>query len=149
MARKERATKGSPDPIDRYVGSRIRARRVGLRMSQTKLGQAVGVTFQQVQKYENGTNRVGASNLYRIARALGVDVAFFFEGVPDEVVAAGGGRKKGLTDIRAEPFAHDPLSSREAIELMHNYFRIDDATIRKRLFQFVKSLTDQGRRAAV
>ena len=149
MARKKRATKGSPDPIDRYVGSRIRARRVGLRMSQTKLGQAVGVTFQQVQKYENGTNRVGASNLFRIARALRVDVAFFFEGVPEDAVAGGGGRGEGLTDVKAAVFEHDPLSSREAIELMHNYFRIDDATIRKRLFQFVKSLTQQDRQAAV
>ena len=75
-----------PDPIDRHVGTRIRGRRVGLRVSQTKLGQAIGVTFQQIQKYESGTNRVGASNLFKISKALGVDVSFFFDGVMPEAV---------------------------------------------------------------
>ncbi len=70
-----------PDPFDVYVGSRVRTRRVGLRISQTKLGDAVGVTFQQVQKYENGTNRMGAARLYVIAKTLGVEVAFLFEGI--------------------------------------------------------------------
>ena len=68
-----------PDPIDRHVGTRIRGRRVGLRISQTKLGHSIGVTFQQIQKYESGTNRVGASNLFKIAKALEVEVSFFFE----------------------------------------------------------------------
>ena len=72
-----------PDPFDVYVGSRVRARRLGLRISQTKLGEAVDVSFQQVQKYENGTNRMGASRLYAIAKTLGVKVAFFFEGIED------------------------------------------------------------------
>ncbi len=75
-----------PDPIDRHVGTRIRGRRVGLRVSQTKLGQAIGVTFQQIQKYESGTNRVGASNLFKISKALGVDVSFFFDGVMPEAI---------------------------------------------------------------
>jgi transcriptional regulator with XRE-family HTH domain len=69
-----------PDPIDRYVGSRVRARRVGIRLSQTKLGEAIGVTFQQVQKYERGANRVSASKLHAIGTALSAPVAYFFEG---------------------------------------------------------------------
>lgn len=127
-----------PDPIDRYVGSRVRARRVGLRMSQTKLGNAIGVTFQQVQKYENGTNRIGASNLYKIGRTLGVDVAFFFEGMPDfDKTPKGAGK---ASDKSQSEFEQDPMTSREAIELMHNYFRVSDEQVRKRLSQFVKTL---------
>jgi transcriptional regulator with XRE-family HTH domain len=125
-----------PDPIDRYVGSRVRARRVGIRLSQTKLGEAIGVTFQQVQKYENGTNRIGASNLFKIAKTLGVDVAYFFEGVQEIADSM-------MTDSPEVPMAgikEDPLTSRDAIELMHNYYRVKDANVRKRLAQFVKTL---------
>ena len=125
-----------PDPIDRYVGSRVRARRVGIRLSQTKLGEAIGVTFQQVQKYENGTNRIGASNLFKIAKTLGVDVAYFFEGVQEIADSM-------MTDSPEVPLTgikEDPLTSRDAIELMHNYYRVKDANVRKRLAQFVKTL---------
>lgn len=86
-----------PDPFDVYVGSRVRARRLGLRVSQTKLGDATGVTFQQVQKYENGTNRIGAARLYRIARTLGVEVAYFFEGIENLEAAAFEDMSKGDT----------------------------------------------------
>lgn len=128
-----------PDPIDRHVGTRIRGRRVGLRISQTKLGQAIGVTFQQIQKYESGTNRVGASNLFKIAQSLGVEVSFFFQGLtsqtgPEADVAA------GLADQPPTPFYGSPMNSREAFELMHNYYRVADPTVRKRLFQLVKTL---------
>jgi transcriptional regulator with XRE-family HTH domain len=129
-----------PDPIDRYVGARVRARRVGIRLSQTKLGEAIGVTFQQVQKYENGTNRIGASNLYKIAKTLGVDVAYFFEGVqelPESDVAS-------VADVAQVSFKEDPMTSRDAIELMHNYFRVKDPNVRKRLAQFVKTLAASG-----
>ena len=125
-----------PDPIDRFVGSRVRARRVGIRLSQTKLGEAIGVTFQQVQKYENGTNRIGASNLFKIAKTLGVDVAYFFEGVQEIADSM-------MTDSPDVPLAgvkEDPLTWRDAIELMHNYYRVKDANVRKRLAQFVKTL---------
>jgi transcriptional regulator with XRE-family HTH domain len=127
-----------PDPIDRHVGTRIRGRRVGLRISQTKLGQAIGVTFQQIQKYESGTNRVGASNLFKIAQALSVDVSFFFDGVRHEV--AGSMHSMGLADQPPSAFDVNPMNSREAFELMHNYFRIPDPTVRKRLFQLVRVL---------
>lgn len=133
-----------PDPIDRHVGTRIRGRRVGLRISQTKLGQSIGVTFQQIQKYESGTNRVGASNLFKIAKALSVEVAFFFEGMGSEEVVAmavpEAGMAVGLADAPAQSFDVNPMNSREAFELMHNYFRIPDPIVRKRLFQLVRIL---------
>lgn len=143
--KKKRIPKGTPNLIDKFVGSRVRARRVGLRQSQTNLGQAIGVTFQQIQKYENGSNRIGASNLFKIANALGVEVSFFFEGMPDDIAKLGLiPRGQGLAESAPSDFEHDPMSSRESIELMHNYFRIDDPLVRKRLFQFVKSLADSN-----
>lgn len=129
-----------PDPIDRHVGTRIRGRRVGLRISQTKLGQSIGVTFQQIQKYESGTNRVGASNLFKIAHALQVEVSFFFEGVtldamPEPFAALG-----GFAETPSQAFEGNPMNSRESFELMHNFFRIPDPTVRKRLFQLIRVL---------
>ena len=138
MRRRRTIKDDGPDPIDKFVGSRVRARRVGLRISQTKLGDAIGVTFQQVQKYENGTNRIGASNLYKMSKSLGVEVAYFYEGV--ESINTEGTVPSGLYDGPQAPFEVDPMSSREAIELMHNYFRVKDETVRKRLSQFVKTL---------
>ena len=138
----KRKTKHGPDPIDKYVGARVRSRRMGMRLSQTKLGEAVDVTFQQIQKYENGTNRIGASNLYKISKTLGVDVGFFYEGV--EGAFADGAT--GLSDSAKVSFEHDPLSSREAIELMHNYFRIAEPTVRKKLFNLVRSLADSTKK---
>ncbi|HSO42119.1 MAG TPA: helix-turn-helix transcriptional regulator [Rhodospirillales bacterium] len=129
-----------PDPIDRHVGTRIRGRRVGMRVSQTKLGQAIGVTFQQIQKYESGTNRVGASNLFKISQSLGVDVSFFFQGLAEEGGGGHGGAALGLADQPPASFYDNPMNSREAFELMHNYYRIVDPTVRKRLFQLVRTL---------
>ena len=130
-----------PDPIDKYVGSRVRARRVGLRISQTKLGEAIGVTFQQVQKYENGANRIGASNLYKISKTLGVDVAFFYEGVESIGESE---TPTELSDVPQATFESDPMSSREAIELMHNFYRVKDESVRRRLAQFVKTLAQSS-----
>ncbi|NJO55048.1 MAG: helix-turn-helix transcriptional regulator [Rhodospirillales bacterium] len=129
-----------PDPIDRHVGTRIRGRRVGLRISQTKLGQAIGVTFQQIQKYESGSNRVGASNLFKISQALDVDVSFFFDGIKKENSYEGDYMQQGLSEGPAPSFDVGPLNSRESFDLLHNYFRIPDPTIRKRLFQLVRTL---------
>lgn len=128
-----------PDPIDRHVGTRIRGRRVGMRISQTKLGQAIGVTFQQIQKYESGTNRVGASNLFKIAQSLGVDVSFFFQGLIEEPEGPNG-VAMGMADQPQTSFYDNPMNSREAFELMHNYYRVADPTVRKRLFQLVRTL---------
>jgi transcriptional regulator with XRE-family HTH domain len=140
----KRKTKQGPDPIDKHVGARVRGRRMGMRLSQTKLGNTVDVTFQQIQKYENGTNRIGASNLYKISKTLGVDVGFFYEGVED-AFAESTHEGPGLADSAQVSFERDPMSSREAIELMHNYFRIAEPTVRKKLFNLVKSLADTAR----
>jgi transcriptional regulator with XRE-family HTH domain len=134
----KRKTKLGPDPIDKHVGARVRGRRMGMRLSQTKLGQTVDVTFQQIQKYENGSNRIGASNLYKISKTLGVDVGFFYEGVENAFTDGG----PGLSDGGQMAFDRDPMNSREAIVLMHNYFRIPELTVRKKLFNLVRSLAD-------
>ena len=138
MARRRTIKDDGPDPIDKFVGSRVRARRVGLRISQTKLGDAIGVTFQQVQKYENGTNRIGARNLFKISKTLSVEVAFFFEGLDADEEAAK--ELAGLSEGSQTKFDVDPMSSREAIELMHNYFRVKDENIKKKLSQLVKTM---------
>ena len=130
-----------PHPIDKYVGGRIRGRRMGIRISQTKLGEAIGVTFQQIQKYESGANRVGASNLAKIAKALNVDVSFFFEEMPNEFLGGGQGpAMQGMSDVPIAGLDSNAMNSREAFELMHNYYRIPDPKVRKRLFQLVKHL---------
>jgi len=133
-----RPPKEAPDPIDIHVGQRIKARRVGLRISQSDIGKALDVTFQQIQKYENGANRVGASNLYRLATALDVDVSYFFADMPS------GAKMKSLSDQPASSFEHDPMHQPESIKLVHNYFRIASPAIRNRVFQLVKSISDQN-----
>lgn len=137
-----RPPRTSPDPIDKYVGSRVRARRVGMRISQTKLGDSIGVTFQQVQKYENGTNRIGASNLYKISRQLGVDVSYFFQDMPQDFYEASNADPYGLSEPMAAPFESDPLSSRDSISLVHDYQRIPDEQLRQRIGQFIRALAN-------
>ena len=123
-----------PNPIDVHVGSRIRLRRTLLGMSQEKLGKAIGLTFQQVQKYERGTNRVGSSRLYQIAKVLSVPVSFFFDDMVAEPQAA-----SGLAE-QAEPFEANPLANRETLELVRAFQRIADATLRKRIQDLVKAI---------
>lgn len=132
-----RPPKEAPDPIDIHVGQRVKARRVGLRISQSEIGKALDVTFQQIQKYENGANRVGASNLHKLSKALDVDVSYFFADMPSAA------KLKGLTDNPPTSYAHDPMSQPESIKLVSNYFRIASPTIRNRVFQLVKSISDQ------
>ena len=136
--------RADPDPIDLHVGMRIRQRRVGTRMSQTRLGQAIGVTFQQVQKYENGSNRIGASTLFKIAAALGVDVAYLFVGLETGRATT---NPQGPDPAETEPARHDnyksdPLASREGIELVHNFAAIRNAEVRRKLGMFVRTLAE-------
>src|SRR5690348_16538935 len=112
-----------PNPIDVHVGSRIRLRRNMLALSQEKLGEAIGLTFQQVQKYERGANRVGASRLHELSRVLDVPVSFFFDDT-DPVRAPAMG---GFAEPPAEAFESDPLRKRETVELVRAYFSIEDA----------------------
>ncbi|MBL4615443.1 MAG: helix-turn-helix transcriptional regulator [Magnetovibrio sp.] len=133
-----RAPKEAPDPIDTHVGQRLKARRVGLRISQSQIGKALDVTFQQIQKYENGANRIGASNLYKLSQALNVDVSYFFGDMPSPT------KIKALSDQPAVGFEHDPMVQPESIKLVHNYTRITSPGVRGRVFQLVKSIADAG-----
>ena len=131
-----------PSPIDVHVGGRVRLRRTLLGMSQEKLGDALGLTFQQVQKYERGVNRIGASRLFDLARVLDVPIGFFFDDMPD---AMGGSmavtrRMAGFAENQ-EGFEDDTLHRRETLELVRAYYRITDASVRKRVFDLIKSLT--------
>ncbi len=110
-------------------------------MSQERLGEALGLTFQQVQKYERGVNRVGASRLYDLSRVLDVPISFFFDDMPDA-----SGQTTGTTHVagfaeRSE-FGHgdDPLAKRETLELVRAYYRITDPSVRKRVFDLIKSM---------
>ncbi len=119
--------------------SRLRLRRTLLGMSQEKLGEAIGLTFQQVQKYERGANRVGASRLYDLSRVLDVPVGFFFDEMTEEVAARSPSRLRGLSE-EIEEFGPDPMIKRETLELVRAYYKIRDPLVRKRLFEMTKSL---------
>ncbi|MDE2006154.1 MAG: helix-turn-helix transcriptional regulator [Rhodospirillales bacterium] len=133
---------GRPSPIDVHVGSRIRLRRTLLGMSQERLGDQLGLTFQQVQKYERGVNRVGASRLFDLARVLDVPISFFFDDMPDAVagpLAMSARRLHGLSETQ-DPFGDDTMSRRETLELVRAYYRISDPSVRKRVFDLIKSM---------
>ncbi len=127
---------GHPHPVDIHVGSRVRLRRTVLGMSQEKLGEAIGLTFQQVQKYERGTNRIGASRLYELSRVLDVPVDFFFEELDPGLLGLAPATRT------AEPPgpAFEALSlERETLELVRIYQRINDAAVRRQLYDLAKA----------
>lgn len=130
---------GKPNPVDVHVGSRVRLRRTLLGLSQEKLGEAIGLTFQQVQKYERGANRIGASRLWDLSRVLDVPVSFFFEDM-DETVASMSPRH--VTEDAKEPETResDPMTKRETLELVRAYYRIGDPSVRKRIYELAKTL---------
>ncbi len=128
---------GKPHPVDVHVGARVRIRRAFLGMSQTKLGDAIGLTFQQVQKYERGANRIGSSRLYDVARVLDVPVEFFFEDMPPAVAASS--PSQGRRKAKEPPsYELDPMAKQETLELVRAYYKISDPQVRKRLFAMVK-----------
>ncbi|AEH84525.1 helix-turn-helix transcriptional regulator [Mesorhizobium sp. B283B1A] len=128
--------KKKPNPIDIHVGSRIRLRRNMLGMSQEKLGENLGITFQQIQKYEKGTNRVGASRLQAIASILGVPVAFFFEDAPGQESSA----NRGFAEDASMAFAVEFCGSPEGLQLNRAFVKIADVKVRRRIIDLVKSL---------
>jgi len=132
-----RRKSNGPHPIDVHVGSRVRLRRNMLSLSQEKLGEAIGLTFQQVQKYERGANRIGASRLMELSRVLDVPVSFFFDET-DPVRAPA--IPLGFEETPQEGFDSDPMRKRETQDLIGAYYEIDDAAIRRRLFELAKSL---------
>jgi transcriptional regulator with XRE-family HTH domain len=128
-----------------HVGSRVRLRRNMLGLSHEKLGEAIGLTFQQVQKYERGANRIGASRLHDLSRVLDVPVSFFFDDM-DPVRAPA--IPAGFAEPPGEALDSDPLRKRETVELVGAYYRIEDQVIRRRLFDLAKALALGGERAA-
>lgn len=131
---------GVPNPIDIHVGGRIRLRRTLLGLSQEKLGEAIGLTFQQVQKYERGVNRVGASRLYDLSRVLDVPLQFFYDDMPSEVSQEAPRLRAGLADSAADDFEADPMTKRETLELVRAYYKVKDPIVRKRIFELCKAM---------
>lgn len=136
-----------PDPIDVHVGKRLRLRRTLLGMSQEQLAAAVGVTFQQIQKYERGSNRVSASRLYDIARVLGVGIAFFFEDINEDVTAKRPTQnlpeQAGLAESPMPVYEQDELSRSETLELVRAYWRLPSGDMRRHILDLLRSM---GRR---
>src|SRR5215467_6904288 len=129
-----------PNPIDQHVGSRVRLRRQMLAMSQEKLGAALDLTFQQVQKYERGANRIGASRLQQISQILQVPVEFFFEGAPNASLAP---RSTGSALSMAQ--INDFISDSDGLRLIRAFMRIDTAALRRRIVMLVQEIAgDHG-----
>ena len=129
-----------PRPVDVHVGGRVRLRRTMLGMSQEKLGDAIGLTFQQVQKYERGTNRIGSSRLWELGKVLDVPVSFFFDDMPPEVAGTTQPAQPGLADSNSPAYEPDTLAKRETLELVRAYYRIRNQKVRKRVFELAKAL---------
>jgi transcriptional regulator with XRE-family HTH domain len=130
-------TKKSPNPIDKHVGSRVRMRRMMINMSQEKLGERLGITFQQIQKYEKGTNRIGASRLQQIAVVLGVPVSFFFEGVPTSDTG------NGLRDSPSPAYLSDFLATSDGLSLTKAFMKVRDTKVRRRIVDLVEAIASE------
>jgi transcriptional regulator with XRE-family HTH domain len=129
------AAKKAPNLTDRHVGRRVRMRRMMLAMSQEQLADALGITYQQVQKYERGANRIGASRLQQISHILQVTVAFFFESTPD-ALAPHGSNGSALSMAQIDDFVSDP----DGLRLIGAFMRIDNAAVRRRIVMFVQEI---------
>ena len=127
-----------PNPIDRHVGSRVRMRRMLAGISQEKLGEALGLTFQQIQKYEKGSNRISASRLQQIAKMLDVPVSFFFDGAP-----SGDGPVAGFADSAATTYISDFLTTSEGVQLTKAFTRIKSGKVRRRIIDLVESIAEE------
>ena len=129
-----------PSPIDVHVGGRVRMRRTLLGMSQGKLGNAMGLTFQQVQKYEKGANRISASKLHAISCVLNVPVSFFFDDISKEASGQPVLSAPALSEPAAGPYEEDPMSKRETLVLVRAYYGIGDLDVRKDILHLMRSL---------
>ncbi len=143
---------GRASPIDVHVGTRIRLRRTMMGFSQERLGELLGLTFQQVQKYERGVNRVGASRLFDLSRVLDVPISFFFDDLPAALSGVYAGASAAIAGGRNHGFAQPPdgfggeddaLTRRETLDLVRAYYRITDPAVRKRVLELVKSLAPE------
>jgi transcriptional regulator with XRE-family HTH domain len=150
-AKKTQLRSENPDPVDIHVGSRLRMRRNLVGLSQEQLGKSLGLTFQQIQKYERGINRMGSSRLFQIAKALSVPVAYFFEEIPP---ALGLVPQAGFAENEQAPLEgagsaerqadYDILRRRETLELVRAYYRIQDDKQRRKVYQLIRSMSDAG-----
>ena len=131
--------KKAPNPIDRHVGSRVRMRRMMLSMSQEKLGDALSLTFQQVQKYEKGANRIGASRLQQISQILQVPVSFFFEGAPVQA----GDRAPGFGEAPSPAYVSDFLATSDGLALTKAFVRIKNNKLRRRIVDLVEEIAGE------
>jgi transcriptional regulator with XRE-family HTH domain len=132
--------KKAPNPIDKHVGSRVRMRRMMLNMSQEKLGDALGLTFQQVQKYEKGTNRIGASRLHQIAQTLQVPVSFFYDGAPHVGAHHGG----GMAEAPSPAYISDFLATSDGLSLTKAFMRIKNSKLRRRIVELVEQIAAEN-----
>ena len=132
----------SPNPVDIHVGSRVRLRRMMIGMSQERLGEKLGLTFQQVQKYEKGANRIGASRLFAISKILEVPVEFFFQDMPDSIADGPTNRKAGMSEPDETAFVMDFVNSSEGLQLNTAFKRIDSSDTRRKLVELVKTLAE-------
>jgi len=135
--------KKAPNPIDKHVGSRVRMRRMMLSMSQEKLGNALGLTFQQVQKYEKGTNRIGASRLQQISHILQVPVSFFFEGAPSGGTSS---RAEGFGEAPSPAYVSEFLATSDGLALTKAFMRISDSKLRRRIVDLVEQIAASEKR---
>jgi transcriptional regulator with XRE-family HTH domain len=134
---------GEPDPTDRHVGARIRMRRMMLGISQTKLGDAVNLTFQQVQKYEKGRNRVSASRMQQFAKILHVPISFFFEGAPEANVLGG---KSGAAPAAMPAYIREFLAIRDGIKIIRAFSQIRNHKLRRAVVTMVEQIADDRER---
>ena len=134
-----RQADGAPNPIDQHVGHRMRIRRKLLGLSQAELGEKLGLTFQQIQKYERGANRIGSSRLYDLSQALDVSISFFFDDLPDEAAVLSPASQCGTRTV-PHISDEDALSHMETKELLAAYYGISDPKIRGRVYALAKAL---------
>ena len=140
MAVAKRKTKGGPDLVDVHVGQRLKIRRSLLGLSQDKLGKSIDLTFQQIQKYEQGLNRISAGKLFHISQALNVPVTYFFDGLQ-----GGSARKPGLSDNEQAKFVDDRvINDKETLELVRTFSSIKDPAVRKNALSLLKSIAAQN-----
>ena len=138
----QKKTKGTPDSVDVHVGQRLRVRRSLMGMSQEKLADSIGLTFQQIQKYERGVNRISAGRLFQFSKILDIPVSYFY----DQIGGSKGQIAVGLSDNEQESFGgeDDIMQRKETIDLVRSYYSIDDPSKRKEILRFIKAMTDSS-----
>ena len=131
-----------PNPVDVYIGNKVKARRLILGLSQEELAKSIGLTFQQVQKYERGTNRISVSRLIDIGKALKAPIDYFFDGVAASALGMKSALIKGFADTKQEPFEPDQLTKRDVLELVRAYSRIKSPQLKKQIIEMAKAMSN-------